>query len=67
MLGAVKLEKGDLAGAEAVLLGALSTEPMNAEAHYYMARVRSKRLEHSRAIESMRAMRKPRRGTVLCA
>ena len=54
-VGAVLLEKGDLAGAETALNQALRVEPSNPEANFAMARVHAARSEWTSAIESMRA------------
>ncbi|WP_375743730.1 zinc-ribbon domain-containing protein [Corallococcus interemptor] len=53
-LGAVLLEKGDLAGAESNLGLALRNEPSNHEALYYLGLVRAKRSEYTQALDSMK-------------
>ncbi|HEX4622154.1 MAG TPA: tetratricopeptide repeat protein, partial [Myxococcaceae bacterium] len=59
-IGAVRIERadkgapGELGIAEASISSALSLEPTNAECHFYMARVKNRRLEHTQAIENMR-------------
>ncbi|RKH32044.1 tetratricopeptide repeat protein, partial [Corallococcus sicarius] len=53
-LGAVLLEKGDLAGAESNLGLALRNEPSNPEALYYLGLVRAKRSEYTQALDSMK-------------
>lgn len=52
---AVLLDKQDLAAAEKAALSALTVEPSNHEAHYYLARIKSRRAEHTQAIDSMRS------------
>lgn len=54
-VGAVLLDKGDLAGAEAALNQALRVEPSNPEANFTIAKVHAARQEWTSAIESMRA------------
>ncbi|MBK7857992.1 MAG: zinc-ribbon domain-containing protein [Archangiaceae bacterium] len=54
-LGAVAFDKGDMDAATANLLGnALQKEPGNADANFYMAKVKRKRAEYTQAIESMK-------------
>ncbi|RKH74363.1 tetratricopeptide repeat protein, partial [Corallococcus sp. AB032C] len=53
-LGAVLLEKGDLASAESNLGLALRNEPSNHEALYYLGLVRAKRSEYTQALDSMK-------------
>ena len=53
-IGAVQLDRANLPAAEAALLSALSLDPSNHEAHFYMAREKAKRFEYTQAIESMK-------------
>jgi predicted Zn finger-like uncharacterized protein len=59
-IGAVRIDKadrgdrGELGIAEASISSALTLEPTNPESHFYMARVKNRRLEHTQAIENMR-------------
>ncbi|RJS18099.1 hypothetical protein DRW03_26550 [Corallococcus sp. H22C18031201] len=54
-LGAVLLEKGDLASAESNLGLALRNEPSNHEALYYQGLVKAKRSEFTQALDNMKS------------